>query len=355
MSYNSFGRNFRITSFGESHGPVIGVVVDGVPAMICISQEGIQAQLDRRRPGHNSISSPRKEADRVTVLSGLLNGQTTGAPMCMVVSNRDCRSEDYEPLKEILRPGHGDISWFMKYGIRDWRGGGRASGRETVARVAAGAVARQILAPLGVTILGHTVEIAGIHARSFVREVIENNALRCADPDQIEFMEEAIMVAQQDGDSVGGVVEVRANGVPAGWGDPCYSKLDAQLAGALMGIGAVKGVEIGDGFTVTRMRGSEANDPITQEGFATNHAGGILGGISNGDEIVVRLAVKPTPSIQKPQQTVDTTGNPTVISIGGRHDPCIVPRLVPVAEAMMALVLVDSYLAQRAMAGLGTT
>ncbi len=354
MSYNSFGRYFRITSFGESHGPVIGVVVDGVPPTLSLSQEGIQAQLDRRRPGASSFSSPRKEADRVTVLSGLLDGQTTGAPLCMVVSNRDVRSEDYDSLKDLFRPGHGDISWFMKYGIRDWRGGGRASGRETVARVAAGAVARQILAPLGVTILGHTLEVAGVRARSFVREVIENNALRCADPDQIEYMEEAILAAQQDGDSVGGVIEVRASAVPAGWGDPVYNKLDAQLAGALMGIGAVKAVEIGDGFTVTRMRGSEANDAITQEGFATNHAGGILGGISNGDEIVVRLAVKPTPSVQKPQQTVDTTGNPTVISIGGRHDPCIVPRMVPVAEAMVALVLVDNYLAQRAMAGLGT-
>jgi len=330
------------------------VVVDGVPPTLSLSQEGIQAQLDRRRPGASSFSSPRKEADRVTVLSGLLDGQTTGAPLCMVVSNRDVRSEDYDSLKDLFRPGHGDISWFMKYGIRDWRGGGRASGRETVARVAAGAVARQILAPLGVTILGHTLEVAGVRARSFVREVIENNALRCADPDQIEYMEEAILAAQQDGDSVGGVIEVRASAVPAGWGDPVYNKLDAQLAGALMGIGAVKAVEIGDGFTVTRMRGSEANDAITQEGFATNHAGGILGGISNGDEIVVRLAVKPTPSVQKPQQTVDTTGNPTVISIGGRHDPCIVPRMVPVAEAMVALVLVDNYLAQRAMAGLGT-
>ena len=354
MSYNSFGRNFRITSFGESHGPVIGVVVDGVPPMMTLSQEGIQAQLDRRRPGASSYSTPRKEADRVTILSGLLNGQTTGAPLCMVVSNRDVRSKDYEPLKDLFRPGHGDISWFMKYGIRDWRGGGRASGRETVARVAAGAVARQILAPLGVTILGHTVEIAGIRARSFVREVIENNPLRTADPDQIEIMEEAILAAQQDGDSVGGIVEVRASAVPAGWGDPVYGKLDAQLSGALMGIGAVKGVEIGDGFMLTRMRGSEANDAITQEGFATNHAGGILGGISNGDEIVVRLAVKPTPSVQKPQETVDTTGNPTVISIGGRHDPCIVPRMVPVAEAMIALVLVDNYLSQRAIAGLGT-
>ena len=354
MSYNSFGRYFRITSFGESHGPVIGVVVDGAPAQLALSIEGIQAQLNRRRPGANSFSSSRKEADRVTLLSGLLNGQTTGAPICMVVSNRDVRSEDYDSLKDLFRPGHGDISWFMKYGIRDWRGGGRASGRETVARVAAGAVARQILAPLGVTILGHTLEIAGVRARSFMREVIENNALRCADPDQIEQMEEAILAAQQDGDSVGGIVEVRASAVPAGWGDPVYGKLDAQLAGALMGIGAVKGVEIGDGFTMTRMRGSEANDPITQEGFATNHAGGILGGISNGDEVVVRLAVKPTPSVQKPQQTVDTAGTPTVISIGGRHDPCIVPRMVPVAEAMVALVLVDNYLSQRATVGLGT-
>ncbi len=350
MSGNCFGTVFKVTTFGESHGEFIGLVIDGVPSRIPLDIQSIQDQLDRRRPGFTDLSTRRKEADRVVVASGLMEGETTGTPLCMVIANTDSRSEDYEYLREVFRPGHADYTWQKKYGIRDWRGGGRASGRETAARVAAGAVARQVMRPLGVEILGHSLEIGGITARAFDYGTIEQNEVRCADAARVAERIEAIETARRDGYSVGGLVEVRANGVPSGWGEPVFDKLDARLAQGLMSIGAVKGVEVGDGFTLTRMRGSEANDEITPDGFASNHAGGILGGVSNGEEIVARVAVKPTPSILKPQCTVDAAGNPTVVSIAGRHDPCIVPRLVPVAEAMVALVLVDAYLMQQARA-----
>lgn len=349
MFANTFGNHFRITTFGESHGPSVGVIIDGVPPRLALNFESIQNQLNRRRPGQSKVSSSRQEADRVAVLSGMMDGMTTGAPLCMVIANTDARAEDYESMKDVFRPGHADLSWFMKYGIRDWRGGGRASGRETSARVAAGAVARQVMSPVGVTIQGHTLEICGVFARDINLDTAEDNEVRCADAEQAGAMIEAIEAAQQDGDSVGGIIEVRASGVPAGWGDPVFGKLDAQLAAGMMSIGAVKGVEIGDGFMITRMRGSEANDEITPEGFSSNHAGGILGGVSSGEDIVVRVAVKPTPSISKPQCTVDSSGNPTIVSIAGRHDPCIVPRLVPVAEAMAALVLADAYLSHRTL------
>jgi chorismate synthase len=347
MSSNTFGRYFRITTFGESHGPAVGVVIDGIPPRFSVDLGEVQVQLDRRRPGQSRLSSPRKEEDRARALSGLFEGRTTGAPVCLILPNEDARPEAYEELKHLFRPGHADYTYYKKYGVRDYRGGGRSSGRETAARVAAGSVARQILARLGVTLLGHVVEIAGIRACSFDPQVIEENLVRCADARAAASMEKAIETARDEADSVGGVVEVRARGVPAGWGDPVFGKLDALLAGALMGIGAVKGVEIGDGFELVRQRGSRANDAILPHGFASNHAGGILGGISTGAEIVVRAAVKPTPSIGQPQTTVDEDGNPTTLRIQGRHDPCIVPRLVPVAEAMIALVLVDAFLAQR--------
>lgn len=346
MSSNSFGRFFRITSFGESHGPALGVVIDGVPPRLPLDLDAVQRELDRRRPGQSALSSPRQEADRVELLSGLFEGLTTGAPLCLLIRNQDARPRDYRELGELFRPGHADLAVQRKYGIRDWRGGGRSSGRETVARVAAGAVARQVLAPLGVSVTGHLLEAAGIRATRFSPEEIERNPLRCADAEAASRMAEAIEAARAAGDSVGGVVEVRAGGVPAGWGDPVFAKLDAAIAGALMGIGAVKGVEIGDGFALARARGSEANDPILPDGFASNRAGGILGGISSGAEIVARVAVKPTPSIRSPQQTIDREGQPRTLSVAGRHDPCIAPRLVPVAEAMLALVLADAYLAQ---------
>jgi chorismate synthase len=347
MSSNSFGRYFRITTFGESHGPAVGVIIDGVPPRFPLDLAAVQADLDRRRPGQSPLASSRAEEDRVTVLSGLFEGQTTGAPLCLVVANKDARPDAYAELRRVFRPGHADLTVQRKYGIRDFRGGGRSSGRETVARVAAGAVARQMLSGLEVHIVGHVVELAGIRARSFDAASIGQNALRCADPTVVEEMTRAVEAARQEGDSVGGVVEVRATGVPVGWGDPVFDKLDAALAGALMSIGAVKAVEVGDGFALSRLRGSQSNDAILPDGWASNHAGGILGGISSGAEIVVRVAVKPTPSIRAPQQTVDLEGHPTTISVTGRHDPCIAPRLVPVAEAMVALVLMDAYLAQR--------
>ncbi|HTY51594.1 MAG TPA: chorismate synthase [Methanomicrobiales archaeon] len=334
---NSFGRSFRVTSFGESHGKALGVVIDGCPPGIPISAGDIQPFLDRRRPGKSPLESQRKEPDRVEILSGTFGGKTTGAPIALVVENRDVREEDYRELGEIFRPGHADFTYQAKYGIRDHRGGGRSSGRETVARVAAGAVAAKILAGKGIKITGRILEIHGKR-----------------DP---EAMEREIEKARDEGDSVGGIAEVLVSGCPAGLGDPVFGKLDALLAHALMGIGAVKGVEIGEGFAAARMKGSKHNDAMTRSGFATNHAGGILGGISTGQEIVARIAVKPTPSIAKTQRTIDRRGKEVSVSIRGRHDPCIVPRILPVAEAMVALVIVDAMLEQAKyldMSGEGT-
>jgi chorismate synthase len=323
---NTFGRSFRVTTFGESHGRALGVVIDGCPPGIPLSEGDIQPFLDRRRPGKGPLESPRREPDRVEILSGLFQGKTTGAPLTLMVQNRDIREEDYHELEEIFRPGHADFTYQAKYGIRDHRGGGRSSGRETVARVAAGAVAAKYLAGKGIRITGRILEIHGK-----------------TDPDA---MDREIEKARDEGDSVGGIAEVLVSGCPAGLGDPVFSKLDALLAHALMGIGAVKGVEIGEGFAAARMKGSKHNDAITREGFATNHAGGILGGISTGQEIVARIAVKPTSSIAKTQRTIDRRGNEVSISIKGRHDPCIVPRILPVAEAMVALVILDAFLEQ---------
>jgi len=350
MSSNTFGRYLRLTTFGESHGPAVGAVLDGLPPRLNLDLTGVQRELDRRRPGASSVASARREPDRVQVLSGLFDGQTTGAPLCLVIASEDARPADYEPLRELLRPGHADATYHQKYGIRDWRGGGRASGRETAARVAAGAVARQLLAPLGVRVVGQVIELAGVVADPDP-DVAPESPVRCGDPEAAARMEAAIEQARAEGDSVGGVVQVIASGVPAGWGDPVFGKLDALLAGALMSIGAVKGVEVGDGFALARMMGSEANDALVPGGFATNRAGGVLGGISTGQDLVLRCAVKPTPSIRKTQTTVDTSGQPATISAQGRHDPCIAPRLVPVAEAMTCLVLADAWLAQRALVG----
>ena len=352
MSVSQTGRLLRITTFGESHGPALGVVLDGVPPRLHLDLEAVQQELDLRRPGRSPLHSARAESDRVEALSGLFQGQTTGAPLCLLIRNEDSNSTDYAALRDLYRPGHADFTVQAKYGIRDWRGGGRASGRETAARVAAGAVARQLLAPLGVAVQGHVVELAGIPIRAVDLEAARSHPLRCGDPVMAQHMERAVEQARHDGDSVGGVVEVVARGVPAGWGDPVFGKLDALLAGALMSIGAVKGVEVGDGFALARMRGSEANDAMQPpDGFATNHAGGVLGGISSGQQIVLRCAVKPTPSIRHPQQSVDRAGQAATVSTGGRHDPCIAPRLVPVAEAMACLVLADAWLGQRALVG----
>ncbi len=328
---NTFGTNFRITTFGESHGAALGVVIDGCPTGMTLSESDIQPALDRRKPGTSPLVSPRKEADKVEILSGVLDGKTTGTPLALLVRNHDAHSQDYEELKTLFRPGHADFTFQQKYGIRDYRGGGRSSGRETVARVAAGAVAAKFLASLGITIKGH---IVSVHGKTGANEI-----------------EAEILAAKNAGDSVGGIAEITAKGCPAGLGDPVFGKLDATIAGAMMGIGAVKGVEIGAGFAVAGRFGSENNDPITKTGFLSNNAGGILGGISSGQEIVVHIAVKPTASIAKPQKTIDASGNDASITVKGRHDPCIVPRIIPVAEAMLALVLVDAVLEQRKYRG----
>ena len=347
MDSSTHGRRFRITTFGESHGPAVGVVIDGVQPGLEIDVADIQAELDRRRPGQSAVATARKEADRAEVLSGVFQGKTTGAPICILVRNTSARSKDYAAIAELFRPGHGDLTWLARYGVRDWRGGGRLSGRETTGRVAAGAVARKILGDLGVSIFGHVVEAAGVRAAGFDTETALSTPMRCGDPDAAAAMERAVLQATAEGDSVGGVIQVEAHGVPAGWGDPVFDKLDARIAGAMMSIGAVKGVEIGAGFAAARMRGSEHNDPIIPGGFESNHAGGVLGGISSGAPVVARLAIKPTSSIRKPQRTVDLRGVPREIEVHGRHDPCICPRAVPVAEAMLALVLVDTHLEAR--------
>ena len=361
MSGNTFGRLFRITTWGESHGRAVGVVVDGCPSGVELDSEHIQRELDRRRPGQSVVSTKRREEDRVEILSGLFEGYTTGTPISMIVWNRDADSSAYDAIRNRPRPGHADYTYQARYGIRDHRGGGRASARETVGRVAAGAVAKKLLSLEGIDILGYVVELGGIRASvegravsgreglASLREVVERNPVRSPDPVAAEKMMQLIDEVRREGDSLGGVVQLIASGVPPGLGDPVFEKLDSDLAGALMGIGAVKAVEIGAGAESARMRGSEMNDPIfLDEGrilFRTNNAGGILGGISNGSDIVCRISVKPTPSIARRQETVDLQSQENVeIEIKGRHDPAIPPRIVPVAEAMVALVLADHLL-----------
>jgi chorismate synthase len=350
MSGNTFGTLFRITTWGESHGLGVGVVIDGCPAGLSLDESDIQKELDRRRPGQSDITTQRKEEDRAEIISGIFSGKTTGAPISIMVKNRDVDSSKYEMLRDTPRPGHADLTYELKYGMRDWRGGGRSSARETIGRVAAGAIARKILDLNGIEILGHVVELGGIRVKTVyieqIRENTEKNPVRCADLDAALQMEAMIHAARSEGDSVGGIVEVIGLGVPAGVGEPVFDKLSAELAKALMSIAAVKGVEIGSGFKSALIKGSQMNDPIKiYEGkpkTITNNAGGILGGISNGEPIVCRIAVKPTPSISKEQRTVDlVTMKDTRIKITGRHDPSIPPRIVPVAEAMVALVFVD--------------
>ncbi len=369
MSGSTFGTIFRITTWGESHGPAVGVVIDGCLPGMPLAEADVQKELDRRRPGQSDISTPRKEADVVAILSGVFEGKTTGTPISMIVRNRNVDSSPYKELRHTPRPGHADYPYEIKYGIRDYRGGGRASARETVGRVAAGAVARKILAGHGIDVVAHVIELGGIRARgceiappgisdvsvvsnmSEMKARIEESPIRCADPDAGAAMLELVRSAREDGDSIGGIVEIIATGIPAGIGEPVFDKLDADLAKALMGIGAVKGVEIGAGFRCARMRGSEMNDAFRisdSNGTVmpeTNHAGGILGGLATGAPIVCRIAVKPTPSIAMPQKTVDLrTMSEAEITIKGRHDPTIPPRMVPVAEAMVAIVLTDHLL-----------
>ena len=348
---SSFGQLFRVTTFGESHGPGVGVVVDGMPPGIRVEITDIQRELDRRRPGQSALTTQRSEADQVEVLSGLFEGVTLGTPIAMLVRNTDSRSKDYDALKDVFRPGHADYSYFEKYGVRDHRGGGRSSGRETVGRVAAGALARAALATVGVRVVGGTVQVGEVRAERRDWSEVENNPVRCPDATAAAAMAQVILEARDQKDSVGGVVEVVAGGVPAGWGDPTMAKLDALLGAAMLSIPATKGVEIGSGFGMCARHGSETNDVFDGRHYLTNHAGGISGGISNGAEVVVRVAVRPATSIGKPQTAATTAGETTTIEIQGRHDPCICPRVVPVAEAMMAVTLADVWLRQRALRG----
>ncbi|MFA7692873.1 MAG: chorismate synthase [Candidatus Hydrogenedentes bacterium] len=340
---NSFGEIIQCTTFGESHGKAIGVVLDGVRPGIAFDKEDIQKELDRRRPGQSKVVTQRREADAVEILSGVYAGKTTGAPLAMMIQNEDQRSKNYDHLKELFRPGHGDFTFYQKYGLRDHRGGGRQSGRETACRVAAGAFARKILANFGVRIVAHAVEIAGIQATQCDHEFIEKNPVRCADPDVAPQMEEAILNARAQKDSVGGVIQLEIYGLPPGLGDPVFGKLDARLCSAIMTIGAIKGVEVGDGFAITKLRGSQANDGMDPDGFTSNHHGGILGGISSGAPVLMRVAVKPTASIASKQHTVTVDGEPCDVEVKGRHDPCIVVRAVPVIENMAAFVLLDAF------------
>ncbi len=348
MPGNSFGQSFRVTTWGESHGPALGVVIDGCPPLLPLNEDMIQQELDRRRPGTGGpASTPRKEPDKVEILSGVFEGKTTGTPISLLIWNKDAKSSSYDKLKDIFRPGHGDFTYLKKYGIRDHRGGGRASGRETAARVAAGAVAQVLLDGYGISVLAYTVSLANVTTEKRNLDEIFENRLFCPDNEAAAKMEEAIAQIRSQGDSAGGIVEIQATGVPPGLGEPVFDKLDAEIAKALMSIGAVKGVEIGSGFKAAHLLGSQNNDPIGPEGFLSNNAGGILAGISNGADIVARAAIKPIPSISKEQDTIDTSGRPVKLKVGGRHDASAIPRIVPVCQAMMRLVLADHVLRQR--------
>lgn len=349
MPGNTFGTLFKITTWGESHGKGVGVVIDGCPPRIPIDESMIQSMLNRRRPGKSPASTTRREPDQAVIMSGIFDNMTTGTPIMIMVYNKDADSKAYEPYAELFRPGHGDITYMAKYGIRDWRGGGRASARETVARVAAGAVAKAFLDKEKIEIFSYTIELGGIKAKNRDLDVIDKNMFYCPDMEAAEKMEERVLQVKKMGDSIGGIVEILARGVPPGLGAPVFDKIDADLAKALMSIGAVKGIEIGSGFEAAAKLGSENNDPITPLGFSTNNAGGILAGISNGDNIVVRVAVKPIPSISIEQKTIDRTGKPATISTRGRHDISAIPRINVVCEAVVGLVLADHQLRQRAI------
>lgn len=351
---NTFGDIFRVTTFGESHGKAIGLIIDGCLPNLELSKKDIQKELDKRKPGQSKISTPRKEQDKVEILSGIFNGKTTGMPIAMIIHNQDANSSEYKKIKNSFRPGHADSTYTKKYGIFDYLGGGRSSARETANWVAAGAVAKKILAKKKIKIVAYTKEIAGIKAEKIDLSEIERNDLRCPDKNAAKKMLNAVLKAKKEKDSVGGIIEVLAFNVPPGLGDPVFNKLDAEIAKALITINAAKGIEIGAGFKAAEMKGSQCNDIFVKKEnkivTKTNNCGGILGGISNGMPIIARIAIKPTPSIAKKQQTLDIQGRKSIIQIEGRHDPVLVPRAAPVAEAMMALVLVNAYLRQRIIA-----
>ncbi|MBN1824626.1 MAG: chorismate synthase [Candidatus Eisenbacteria bacterium] len=356
---NTLGHLFRITTWGESHGGGVGVVIDGCPPLLDIDEREIQTELDRRRPGAGGAVSARNESDTLRILSGVREGKSLGTPILLLVENVDARPEDYEDLRDVYRPSHADFTYEAKYGIRDWRGGGRASARETVGRVAAGAVARKVIESAGIRVIAYVRSLHDVEAKIDPERVrapeVERSPLRCPDPEAERRMQVLLEEIKESGDSLGGVIECAARNVPPGLGEPVFDKLDADLAKALLSIPAVKGFEIGSGFAASRLKGSEHNDQFElRDGrirTATNRSGGVQGGISNGENIVLRVAFKPTATIAKMQKTVSRNGNITEIRPRGRHDPCVLPRAVPVVEAMVALVLADHLLRQKALRG----
>ena len=352
MSGNTFGTLFTVTSFGESHGPAIGCVVDGCPPGLEICEADIQAELDRRKPGTSRHVTQRREPDTVEILSGVFEGKTTGTPIGLLIRNQDQRSKDYGNIAETFRPGHADYAYTQKYGFRDYRGGGRSSARETAVRVAAGAIARKWLKErFGIAIQGWMSQLGPIRIPFVDAAQIGQNPFFAPDATIVPQLEEYMDALRKSGDSVGAKISVAATGVPPGWGEPVYDRLDAEIAYAMMGINAVKGVEIGDGFASIEQKGSEHGDEMTPQGFLSNHAGGVLGGISTGQDIVVHMAIKPTSSIRLPRRTVNLAGEPATVETHGRHDPCVGIRATPIAEAMLALVLIDHALRHRAQCG----
>ncbi len=353
---NTFGKIFQISTWGESHGPAVGVTIDGCPAGVPIDEEAIQVELDRRRPGQSDITTPRSEDDRLEVLSGVFEGVSTGAPILLMVRNKDARPQAYDHLKDVYRPSHADYTYQAKYGHRDHRGGGRSSARETIGRVAAGAIARRILTDsAGVELVAYVRRIhdieAEIDAASVTRAAVESNAVRCPDSASAEKMIERIKELRKEGDSAGGLVELVGRGLPVGLGEPVFDRLEADLAKAMLSLPATKGFEVGSGFDGTRLTGSAHNDAFYKDGdevrTRSNNSGGVQGGISNGEDLVCRIAFKPTATINKEQETVSTSGEETVLKARGRHDPCVLPRAVPIVEAMAALVLVDHWFLDR--------
>lgn len=349
MAGNTFGILFRVTTFGESHGKAIGAVIDGCPAGIGLKSLDFEYDMGRRRPGRSDFDTPRREEDKVEILSGVFEEKTTGAPIHLLIKNRDVNSKPYNVIESLFRPGHGDYTYFKKYGHFDYRGAGRYSARETAARVAAGVIAGKVLAPLDINTRAYTLELGGIKASHFDWDHLGKSLYYCPDPDAEKLMEERLSQVRAEGDSLGGIVEIRVRKCPPGLGEPVFDKLDADLAKAVMSVGAIKGVEIGAGFEASRLKGSENNDPIGSEGFITNRAGGILGGISNGDDIILRVAVKPIPSISKEQDTIDREGQSSKIKLAGRYDITAIPRIIPVLEAMVKITIADHYLRYRAI------
>ena len=349
MSGNTFGTIFTVTSFGESHGPALGAIVDGCPPGMALSEADIQHDLDRRKPGQSRHTTQRRESDAVQILSGVFEGMTTGTPIGLLIHNEDQRSKDYSKIMDRFRPGHADYTYQQKYGLRDYRGGGRSSARETAMRVAAGAIAKKYLREyFGVSIRGYLAQLGPIRPAAFDWDEVDNNPFFCPDAAKVEELEVYMDALRKEGDSIGARITVVAGGVPPGWGEPIFDRLDAELARALMSINAVKGVEIGAGFASVEQKGTEHRDEITPEGFLSNHAGGILGGISTGQAIVCSLALKPTSSIRLPGRSVNIRGEAVEVVTTGRHDPCVGIRATPIAEAMMALTLMDHMLRHRA-------